>query len=55
MEINGTQLFFKEIDNKYVECTIPGQYVFRNVKHLTNVTLLSIDGVHVANQLNPTL
>ena len=35
--------------NKYVEHTIPGQYV------LTNVTFLSIDGEHVANQLNPTL
>ena len=34
---------------------IPGQYISRDVQHLTNVTFLSTDGVLLANQLNPTL
>ena len=42
------------IENKYVERTIPGQYVYIFVNRW-RVTFLLIDGVLAANQLNPTL
>ena len=42
-------------NNNYVERTIPGQYISRDVQHLTNVIFLSTDGVLLGNQLNPTL
>ena len=46
--------FTSQTINKYVERTIPGQYVHIFVNRW-RVTFLSIDGVLAANQLNPTL